>query len=178
MDDKHSSYSSVAKFLHWLIAIMVLCMLVFGFQLDKLPKLYAATAYMVHKSIGLTLLGLMIFRVSWIYFRGRPKLPATTPTWQIIAARTVQYGLYVALIVMPISGWVLSMAANHPPSYFGLFQVSLPIAPNSYLEQLMDKLHVLIAWFIIVLLGLHVSGAFKHYFIDKDRVVQSMLPGK
>ncbi|WP_019216809.1 cytochrome b [Legionella tunisiensis] len=80
---------------------------------------------------------------------------------------------------MPLSGWIMSVAANRIPSYFTMFSVPFPgIAPSEALADLMVQVHNTIAWIIIVLLVLHVAGAVKHHFIDKDEVLRRILPGR
>ena len=80
---------------------------------------------------------------------------------------------------MPLSGWIMSVAADKIPRYFGLFSVPFPgIAPNKSLADTMSESHEIIAWIIIGFIVLHVAGALKHHFIDKDHVLKSMLPGK
>ncbi|GGI77019.1 cytochrome b [Legionella impletisoli] len=169
-------YSSGSKFFHWLIAIMVTFMLCFGFFLDDLPKAIQPFAYMMHKSFGLTVLMLMVLRVIWIVKSGKPSLPNTVPFWEKAFSRIVQYSFYVLLFAMPLSGWIMSAAADKTPVFFGLFKAPLPIAPNQALAKFMNQSHGVIAWVLIGLLVLHVAGAVKHYFWDKDRVLQSMLP--
>lgn len=174
-----NSYSSLSKFFHWFIAIVVILMLSFSFFLGDVPEQYAGTAYMIHKSFGLTVLGLMLLRIVWLLYAGRPPLPATVPNWQRFIARTVQYSLYVFLILMPLSGWIMSVAGTYIPSYFGLFNVPIPgITADEQLNKLMDQTHTTIAWIIIALLVLHIAGAIKHHFIDKDDVLRNMLPRK
>ncbi len=171
-------YSSGSKFLHWLVAFIVIMMLSFSFFLEDVPKQYQGIAYMLHKSFGLTVLGLMIIRIIWLLYRGKPALPATVPVWQRIAARLVQYGMYILLFAMPLSGWIMSVAENRIPTFFGLFSLPLPIAPNKYLGELMAEIHTTIVWVLIALIVLHFAAAMKHYFINKDNVLQSMLPKK
>jgi len=170
------SYASGSKLFHWLIAIIVISMLSFSFFLSDVPEQYSPLAYMLHKSFGLTVLCLMVFRIIWIRYHGRPLLPATLPSWQKVLIRSVQYSLYVFLFAMPISGWVMSVAANKTPLFFGLFHVPLPIEPNKALAGFMSQTHTIIAWILIGLITLHVAGALKHYLINKDNVLQSMLP--
>ena len=76
---------------------------------------------------------------------------------------------------MPVCGWVMSVAAGRVPSYFGLFNMPLPIEANKTLSKFMLTSHKTIAWILITLVILHVGGALKHYFIDKDNIVQRML---
>lgn len=170
-------YSKGSKFFHWLIAIIVISMLSGSFFLGDLPDQYQPSAYMIHKSFGLTVLFLVLARFFWIQYTGKPALPQTVPVWQKILSRTVQYSLYVFLICMPICGWVMSVAADRVPSYFGLFQMSLPIKANKALSEFMNQSHKTIAWILIALIVLHIAGAIKHHYIDKDNVLKRMLPG-
>lgn len=174
-----SSYSAGSKFFHWFIALIVILMLAGSFFLDDVPEQYRSQAFMYHKSFGITVLVLMLFRLLWLGYTGRPDLPPSVPQWQRFLARFVQYALYFFVILMPLCGWIMSVAANRIPVYFGLVQLPLPgIAPNEALSDLMNQAHKTIAWIIIGLLVLHIAGAVKHYFIDKDGVINRMLPGK
>lgn len=172
-------FSSPTKFFHWLIAVIVILMLSGGFFLEDIPKQYAGVAFMMHKSIGLSILALMILRLLWILHAGRPPLPGTVRPWERILSRIVQYGFYLFLILMPVSGWVMSVAAGRVPTFFGLFNVPMPwITPNEHFSNVMFSVHQVIAWTLIVLVVLHVSGALKHHFIDRDDVLRKMLPAK
>jgi cytochrome b561 len=172
-------YSKLSKFLHWLIALLVIIMLSAGFFLEEIPKPYASTAWMLHKSFGISILTLMILRLVWIIHSGRPNLPLLVPVWQKFMARFVQYSLYVFVILMPLCGWIMSVAAGKIPVFFGLFPLPLPgIEPNKGLAKLMNQSHETIAWIIICLLILHIAGAVKHHFVDRDNVLRRMLPGK
>ncbi|HAU1191906.1 TPA: cytochrome b [Legionella pneumophila] len=174
-----SDYSPLSKLFHWVIAIAVIVMLIAGFFLDEIPEQFQGVAYMLHKSTGITILFLMILRFIWIHANGKPALPASVRNWERFLSRFVQYGFYILLIIMPLSGWIMSVAADRTPSYFGLFQAPLPwIEPNKSLAELMAECHETIAWILIAFITLHILGAIKHHFIDKDNVLRSMLPGK
>lgn len=171
-----TSYSKGSKFFHWIIALIVILMLAGSFFLDDLPDSIKGTAFMLHKSFGLTVLALMLLRIIWIVQKGKPALPVTVPAWQRAMSRLVQYSLYFFVIVMPLSGWIMSTAAGRSPVLFDLVQLPLPgIAEDKALAKLMAEWHETIAFIIIGLLVLHIAGAAKHYFIDKDKVVQQML---
>lgn len=168
-------YAKASKILHWFIALIVILMLSLSFFMDDLADADKPMAYMIHKSFGLTVLALMILRILWILHRGRPDLPQTVPQWERIFSRTVQYGFYFFLLVMPLSGWILSCAADHIPQFFGFINVPFPgITPNKPLADFMDGAHKIVAWVLIGLLFLHVSGALKHHFWDKDNVLRRM----
>ena len=170
-----TKYSTISKIFHWLIFIIVTLMLSGSFFLDDVPENYQGTAYMLHKSFGLIVLFLMLVRMFWIMYSGKPALPSTVSRWDKILSRIVQYSLYIFLIAQAMSGWVLSVAADKVPSIFGLYKVPLPIQPNKILASLMDNTHKVIPWILIGLIVLHTAGALKHHFIDKDNVLKSML---
>lgn len=174
------AYSRGSKFFHWTIALLVTGMLSVTFFLDQLfAKENIKTAFMVHKSLGLTILVLMIARIFWIIKTGRPALPQSVKYWERFLARLVQYCLYLLLILMPLSGWIMSVAKNRAPVFFNLFTVPFPGIPLSdNLAEFMAGWHNRFAWMLIVLLALHISAALKHHFINKNNVLRTMLPSR
>lgn len=163
--------------LHWVIATLVMMLLSVSFFLDGLDKSIRPTAIFLHKSFGLSILFLMLLRLLWRAKILPPPLPPITPRWEVFLARGVQAAMYFFLIVMASVGWVMSVLADHTPSFFGLFQLPLPwIKPNPALSKLFFLAHQTIAWILIGLISLHVMGALKHVIIDRDKVLESMLP--
>ena len=169
-------YTKTSKTIHWLTAIIVLSMLTFSFFLSDLPSSIKPNAYMLHKSFGLTVLGLMLLRIIWIISAGRPSLPSNMPNWERIFARAVQHSFYLFLILMPLSGWIMATASKRSPVFFGLITIPCPgISPNQDLAKLMNSSHKIIAWILITLAFFHICGALKHHFLDKDEVLKKML---
>jgi cytochrome b561 len=176
---KHSTqitaYSFRSKILHALIAIMVLGLLFLGMFLDKLPSFLQNQGYMLHKSFGILVLILMIVRIGAILKDGRPQLPKHVKNWERKLARAVQYSFYLVLILMPLTGWIMSVADGYIPTFFELFNLDLPFIPlNKELAKSFSQYHYYLAWLIGGLVILHVLGNVKHYFIDKDKVIQTM----
>ncbi|CDZ78255.1 hypothetical protein BN59_02565 [Legionella massiliensis] len=170
-------YSKGSKFLHWLIAVVVIIMLCGSYFLDDLPEQYIGTAFMFHKSIGITILFLMLLRLIWILYAGKPDLPQSVPAWQRSLSKLVQYALYFFVILMPLCGWIMSTAANKAPYFFNMFRFPLPVVPfDKNLAGLMKNAHNTIAWILIALVVLHIAGVLKHHFIDKDNILRRMLP--
>ncbi|MDP3270194.1 MAG: cytochrome b [Legionella sp.] len=179
LDPVMGQYPPISKLFHWVLAFAVIIMLCVGFLLDSIPDQFKGTAYMLHKSTGITILFLMILRFIWVHAAGKPPLPESVKLWEIILSRFVQYGFYILLLIMPLSGWIMSVAADKVPVYFGLFKAPLPwISPDKSLAGLMAESHEIIAWILIIFIGLHAAGAFKHHFINRDNVLRRMLPGK
>lgn len=170
-------YGSISRALHWLIALLVIVMLGFGFFMGDFPKAYKPTVYMLHKSTGLLILFLMSIRLIWTLFNRSPDLPTNIPKWQAISARLAHICLYVILFAMPITGLVMSVAANKLPTFYGLFTVTIPgLQPNKALASLMNSSHEIIAWILLSFVFLHILAVLKHVFIEKDNLLKRMMP--
>lgn len=173
---KVNTYAKSIKLLHWLTAVLLVLMLIGGFIVEDIPKAIRGTFMMFHKSTGILILFLMLFRFFWVKHKGKPALPNTVAVWERHLAHTVQYLLYFFVIAMPFVGWAMSMAANKTPIFFGLFALPLPFVPQSAeLSSRLFEWHETIAWILIGLIALHVAGALKHHFITKDDVLKRML---
>lgn len=167
MRNTQGSYGSVAKWMHWLIFFMVVLMLLSGyFSVIDIP----------HKILGLSVLILMIFRVIWALCNPTPRLPPVLPKWQARMAHGVQWLLCVSLIAMPVSGWIMASAYGKPPHLASLYLPAPFVSHNLALAGWCWKIHSTLAIVILCCLGLHILAAGKHYFIDRDGIMQKMLP--
>ena len=171
-------YGRVAIALHWIIALLVLCQIGLGWWIVDLPKSppgLRAGWFNLHKSIGLTIGLLMLFRLGWRIGHSPPPLPESTPRWQVRAARISHFLFYAALIVQPVVGYLGSSFTRYPIKYFG---VTLPHwgwdAPA--LKDLCSAVHLGLACLITVLVAIHIAAALKHLLVNRDGVFQRMLP--
>jgi len=172
-------YGPISRALHWLVGLAVICMLIVGSLMESIAdKAIRGQVFGLHKSMGITVMGIMIVFALWSLFNRKPKLPKGTPTWEHHLARTVHLLLYALIIAMPLSGWIMSTASNHIPNYFGLFKIPFPgIGQDKALAEFMETSHYILAWSITIILTLHVLGALKHHFIYKNNIVRRMLLG-
>lgn len=183
-----SRYSTVAVILHWLIAMAVIALLIAGFWMgdairDPKSQALAFQVFQLHKSLGLTVLVLTVVRLLWRLGHRPPALPDAMPGWQKTAAHATAWGFYVILLAMPLSGWVIVSTSPFglPTMWFGLFEwphiTQLTNAANSLqINGAAEEIHELLAWGALGLLFLHVGGALKHHFIDRDDVLARMIP--
>lgn len=171
-------YGAVHKTLHWVIALCVIGMLIAGFLMGDIEdRALRFQVYSFHKALGVTILGLMVLRLVWkLINRDLPRPLPTHPRHEQIAAAVVHWGFYALLIAMPLSGWILTSAANSTINWFGFFAVPSIAEPNQDLRETMEEVHEVLALGIIGLLALHVAGALKHVIIDKDSTLRRMLP--
>lgn len=170
-----SGYSSVAIALHWTIAALIIGNVAGALLADALSREAATQIMSVHKSIGLTVLALSIVRLAWRLAHGFPRLPASTPAWDAVAARTTHVAFYALMIAVPLAGWAMVSAGPRPLEWFGLFDwPKLPVGKAA--GDLAHEAHVILAFSTVGILVLHVAGALKHHLIDRDDVLSRMLP--
>ena len=169
-------YGSVAQTLHWVVVALLVVQVTLGKIADGLPLGIEKLAVMArHKSFGITILGLALIRLAWRLI-DRPPPPPPMPRWQLVAARLNHWALYGLLFALPLTGWLMSSAANRPASWFGLAQLPDFIAPDTRLKELFEDLHHYFIYALFALVGLHVAAALKHQFIDRDGLIFRMLP--
>lgn len=174
-------YNSVAVFLHWTIAALILVMIPFGLYMHDLPIGIKFIGYNVHKSIGLVILALSVFRLIWRLMNEIPPLPSTMTAFEKLAAHAGHAVLYVLMIGMPLSGWLMvSAGAKFPTVFFGMFEVPfLPMPVGMDLKaahEWLEETHELLAYGTLLLLVAHVGAALWHHYQRHDNVLRRMLP--
>ena len=172
-------YTGTAILLHWLIAALILANLVIVWVIDLLPDGMVRPAIDTHKSIGLTVLGLALMRVLWRLSHRPPALPRSYPWVERVGAHSAHLLLYGLILGLPISGWIhdsaFKDAAAHPLTLFYVipwFRIGpimrLDPATKAQVHATWFAIHTWLAYALYALLALHVLGALKHQFIDKE----------
>lgn len=171
------TYTPVARLLHWVIAALIVVQFVLANLAEDNPsKLQQLSLLARHKSFGMTILMLVIIRLAWRLFHPAPELPASMKPWERRLARLTHGAFYFLLFAMPLAGWLMSSARNISVSWFDLFTWPDLIPVNKAAFKFFDTAHTVMAKVLFVLAILHILAALKHYFIDKDDVLQRMLP--
>lgn len=168
-------YTRTAILLHWLIAATVIAQFAWGWWMQTIPKAPPgprADAFNVHKSIGLTLLALMVVRLCWRVAHRPPALPPM-PQWQSKLARADHIVLYAALFAMPIAGYIGSVFSGYPVKYFGL---ALPAWgwKDAGVKDIFSSLHYGTSWVLFAAVVLHLMAVAKHAAIDRDGLTARM----
>ena len=169
-------WGSVAKFLHWTTALLIIGNGIFGLLQDLAGSPMQKINWLaLHKSIGLTVLALLLLRLVWRVFDRRPtEFPA--PRWQTWAAHAVHLLLYVLIAAIPLSGWWFNSVSGKPLQFFKLFNLPALGSANPDLRHLSHELHEYLFWFLVLVLVVHVAGALKHHLLDRDNTLLRMLP--
>ncbi|HCM84003.1 MAG TPA: cytochrome b [Alphaproteobacteria bacterium] len=174
-NDTPYSYGNVSKILHWLVALFVIGNLIGGLVMEDLPPELRGMIMPVHKSVGIAVLVLMFVRSGWRAFQGFPKLPHAIPARERQLARLGHLAFYPLLILMPLSGWMLSSAADRTTSFFGLFDLPRMIAPDLALREFFGAAHSVLAWGLVALVTVHIAAALYHHYIQGHKLIRRML---
>lgn len=170
-------YHKISILLHWLIAALVFLMLGLGAFMDEIGnQSLKMAAFTFHKSLGLTILVLMIIRLGWRWSHPAPALPSQMVSWERFLSKLTHGLFYLILILMPLDGWIMSMAAGHPVNFFWLGTIPSFVPESRSLAAIMAEVHEFLAWTLLSLILLHTAAALKHHFYDKDNVLTRMLP--
>lgn len=170
-------YTRTAQIFHWLMFVLIIGALIVGFYMGELPRSpFKLQVVSLHKWNGVTILLLALMRVTWRVLNPPPPLPSTMPGWQQNAAHWLHRALYLLIIAMPMSGWLMSSAKGFPVVWFGVLPLPDLVEKNHDLGELLEKVHEVLAFALIGLLVLHVLAALKHHVIDRDNVLSRMLP--
>jgi len=175
MSDEVQGYNRIARAFHWSIAVLIIGLLVVGFYMEGMePAPFKYKVYGWHKALGITVLVLAVLRIVWRQFSPRPQSLSHYKQWEKILSKTIHAVLYVAMIGMPLSGWVMSSAGGYPVSFFGLFDVPSIVSKDKELSRLANELHGIFGYAIVGVVVLHIFGALKHHIIDKDATLSRM----
>lgn len=172
-------YSRGAIVLHWLIAVLIVLNFVAAWVAEDMPKEQEAMIMANHKAIGITVLLLTILRIVWRVAKKPPPLVDTLKAWEAALSRVVHGVLYFLMLVLPLSGWAMSSSFSKGKgvSVFGLFDMpALPVDYEKSTAEMYYEMHEIFATLMLVLVLVHVGGALKHHFIDKDGTMRRMVP--
>lgn len=180
MQETTSILSKMTIRLHWLVAILMMGLLATGYYMEK-NGVYAL--YNWHKSFGVVVFCLAIWRIIWRINKGWPSALTKTSKLELIAAKVVHWLLLTSTVLYPISGFMMSGAGGHGIPLFGLYLLPRlekddPLKSSELLTGISDlgsTLHGTLMWVLIAIIALHVIGALKHHFVYKDRTIKRML---
>ena len=177
LKNTRDQWGSISKLLHWLVVLLILAMAWIGLTMGDLPNGPDKIAtYALHKSIGITILVLVLLRLGWRLYAGAPAPVPGTPSWQDRIASLTHWALYALLLAMPISGWVLNSSSGFPLQWFGLVNLPAIVGRDQELHEFAENMHETLFWILITLVVLHAAAAFYHHLFQRDATLARMLP--
>lgn len=172
-------WGPVSQALHWISAALLVAIAAIGLTMEDLPNTPdKIRIYALHKSLGLTLLAVVLLRLAWRWTRPVPADVPGLSTWMRRTAAAVHWSLYAMMLAMPLTGWLLNSAEGFPLQWFGLFNLPPLAAEGEDLADLAGDLHENGFWVLVLLTAGHVMAALYHQFFLGDGTLQRMLPGR
>ena len=196
MNHSTTSYTKTAKVLHWLIALGIFGMFALGWFMSELPKeapkqmaydlfnlgvytwslteeISPRTFYFnLHKSIGVTIFALILIRILWRITHRPPALLASYKAWESKLASGAHHLLYLLMVALPLSGIIMAIYSKYGIKWFGIGLIKG--LDNKDMRELFYEAHEIIGLIILLVIILHILGALKHKFIDKDDTLKRM----
>lgn len=168
-------YTSTAKTLHWIVAVLVIGLIAVGIGREFMPKGPERDfVTMLHKATGIVTLVLMLVRLGYRIANPPPPSEPGLASWKIGLSHATHWAIYAIVIVMPILGWVGSNALGRPVSMYGLFNLPTLVAENKPFGESVYDIHGLLGFTLLGLVVVHVAAALHHHFVLKDAVLARM----
>lgn len=176
-----TSYGSVTRVFHWGMFLILLGMVTLGYYMHELPAdtpeqmVYKFGWYDYHKSFGILILVLVIFRLGWRMINPVPKMPDTMSRIESLSAHAMHMLLYVIMFAQPLFGWLMSSYGGHPVKFFGL-QLPALADKDKAMGDFFHEAHEINAMLLIAAFAIHVGAALFHHYVRKDDVMARMSP--
>jgi len=171
------TYGLVAKTLHWVSAITIISLFFLGIWMVDLDYdhdwYYPAPHY--HESFGILLALLIIFRLIWRWVNISPTPSITTSTLEKRIAHLTHIIIYLSILIILISGYLIPTSDNRGIEVFTWFTVP---SLGELIDQQTDiagKIHYWLSYGLMGLISIHVLAALKHHFINQDNTLTKML---
>jgi cytochrome b561 len=174
-----SRYTGTARALHWLAALLIFCGFGLGLFMTGLEFSPAKFRYYAwHKWIGITVFLLTAARLAWRAGHPAPPLPPAMPSWQVGASLASHAALYALMLAIPLSGWVYSSSTGVSVVYLGLVPLPDLVPKDREVAKTLLLVHRSLNYLLAAIVTIHVAAALKHQFVDRDGVLDRMLPGR
>ena len=172
-----TAYTRTAIVLHWLVALTIMSAFPLGVYMHELPlspgKLQL---YSYHKWLGISALLLVLTGILWRIGHRPPPLLPNTPRWQAIAAHATHHSLYLLMLAVPLSGWLMSSALGFSVVWFGVLPLPDLIGKDKHLGDLLKEVHEVLNFTMLAVILVHAAAAIKHHLFEHDDTLTRMLP--
>ena len=170
-----TTYTPVAKGLHWLMAVLIIGLLALGIYMHELPlSPQKLQLYSWHKWAGVTVFLLVWLRLAWRVMNPPPALPEGMPAHMRLAAHAGHAALYGLMVVIPLSGWLMSSAKGVQTVWFGVLPIPDLLERDKALGHLLEEVHEALNWLLMLTLAGHVAAALWHHLVLKDETLRRM----
>ena len=173
------SYDRTIKAVHWLTLLLITAVYIVVWASHAVgSREQSALLVQLHRSIGVTIFALTLFRLVWRWNARIPPLPADLRRFQKLTARVTEYALYILLMLQPALGLLNTNARGRLVDFYFLGELPPVIGPGKVLAKQAMAAHELIAYLIVTLVALHATAALFHHFVRRDNVLRAILPSR
>ncbi len=174
------SYDRAQRTFHWLMAALILLAIPLGLAAWRLPPQTSARVALlfVHKSLGMTVLVLVVLRLAYRAAAGAPPYAEAQAPLLRAASQVAYFVLYALMIALPVAGYVASTAGGHEAPWFGLFVFPALTPQDKALAHLAAQAHFWLGWTIIAIVALHLAAVAWHLWVRRDEVFARMWPSR
>jgi cytochrome b561 len=170
-------YGATAIGLHWLMAALLLGLFCVGVYMHDLPlSPWKLRVFSWHKWAGVTAFLLVLARGAWRLTHRPPELPASMTPPLRLAAHVGHALLYLLMVAIPLSGWLMSSAKGFQTVYFAVLPIPDLVGKDKVLGEQLLLVHQSLNFLLAFIVAGHAAAALKHHFVDKDEVLRRMLP--
>lgn len=173
-----SRYAASSRWLHWLTVLLLLVIIPLGIWIryfEPADQNFKLRLYNVHESCGVLVFVLVVLRIVNRRLHPPPPLPADMPALMRAAAHATHIGLYVLLVLMPITGFLATNAWGFPLSVFNVLPIPAPLGKDEALAKVLSFLHWCGAVTIGLLILAHLGGVLHHTLVRRDGLLRRML---
>ena len=178
LSNSATHWGALTRTLHWLIAALILVQFALGWIGHEMDDTPAKVTWMIgHKSVGVTILLLTVFRLSWRLPQNRPVAPTGIAIWQHRAAVSAHWALYALVLGLAIAGWVIADTSRIPWNLWWVIPLPDWLGPAKDLHEVAEEAHEFLAWSLFAVIALHVLAALWHQFVRRDDTLRRMWSG-
>jgi cytochrome b561 len=175
LTDTRSRYGAGSIALHWIVAFAFIALLVSGYAMMVLPRgPRFGQALTWHNGIGCLFLAFAAGRLVWRAVNPLPALTAAS-RWENIAARVDHALLWFFILALPLTGWVAASTGRRPISIFGWFDFPKIWGNDPAMHRLSEEWHGILSHVFVVVFALHIAGALKREYVNRDGTLRRML---
>ncbi len=175
--NSHKSFGIITIILHWIMAPLIIGLFALGAYMVTLTYYdpWYNRALWWHDSLGMIVFGLLMIRLAWILNNTRPAPLKTYKKIEIKAAKYAHILFYILLLIICISGYLISTAKGASIEVFNGFNIPSMITLREIQADMVGNIHERASYLLLVLFVVHVIAALKHHFLDKDITFVRML---
>ncbi len=170
-------FGAPSRLLHWTIAVLILALVWLGWYMVDLTyydKWYNASLH-YHRSLGLLVLALVLVKLGWQCCTPAPRPVAGLRPWERIGAKLMHWALWGMMLLIPVTGYLISISAGKPVQLFNWFALPALVAVDETLREQAIAVHYYLSYAALALAAGHAGAALKHHFINRDDTLRRML---